>query len=77
MRTRDKRVNPGSQPKPKPVAIIACTKQKRRGTWPAVQLYDTSELFRESVRTAQADGLPILVLSTKYGLVEAHESLAW
>jgi hypothetical protein len=41
---------------------------KRRGTWPAIQLYDVSALFRESVEVARAAHLPILVLSTKYGL---------
>ena len=55
------------------VAIIACTKQKRRGTWPAIQLYDPSDLFQESVELAHDAGLPILVLSTKYGLVRSNE----
>jgi hypothetical protein len=61
----------------RPAAIIACTKNKRRGTWPAIQLYDASSLFRLSVETARADGLPILILSTKYGLVEPDELLTW
>lgn len=59
------------------VAIIACTKMKRRGTWPAIQLYDPSPLFLESVKVALAESLPILVLSTKYGLVVSDEPLAW
>lgn len=59
------------------VAIIACTKQKRRGTWPAIQLYDPSDLFQKSVELAHDAGLPILVLSTKYGLVRSNEKLTF
>lgn len=52
------------------VAVIACTKAKRRTAAPAIQLYDRSELFRLCVATATSDSLPVLVLSSKYGLVE-------
>jgi hypothetical protein len=77
MRMRGKAVAHEPSSKDHAVTIIACTKQKRRGTWPAIQLYDVSALFRECVKVAKSDGLPVLILSTKYGLVEPEAQLAW
>lgn len=54
---------------PKKLAVIACTKQKRSTSAPAIELYDRSALFRLSVAAARHEGLAVLVLSSKYGLV--------
>ncbi|MGE4226109.1 MAG: DUF6884 domain-containing protein [Vicinamibacterales bacterium] len=50
--------------------IVTCTKRKRAGQHPARDLYSPSPLFRRCLRQALADGHPVFVLSTKYGLVE-------
>jgi len=52
------------------VAIVACTKRKHSTPARAIDLYDASPLFRLSVAAARREHLPVLVLSTKYGLVE-------
>ena len=57
------------------VAVIACTKVKRSEPARAIDLYDRSPLFRLSVDAARKDGLRILVLSSKYGLVDSDALL--
>ncbi len=57
----------------KKVAMLACTKQKRTSAVPAIEMYEPSPLFRRCVETARADRLPIVIFSTKYGLIPARE----
>lgn len=63
------------QPSLARVAIVACTKQKRSTAAPAIELYDRSPLFRLSVAAARRHNLPVLVLSSKYGLVKPDTML--
>jgi hypothetical protein len=65
--------SPARQTAPKKVAVVACTKQKRPTAARAIELYDRSPLFRLSVAAARREGYPVLILSTKYGLVEADQ----
>ena len=58
------------------IAVIACTKAKLRHEARAVELYSASPLFRKSLDQAVADGLRILVLSTKYGLIDGDVIIA-
>jgi hypothetical protein len=58
------------------IAVIACTKAKLRHEARAVGVYSASPLFRKSVDQAVADGLRILVLSTKYGLIDGDVIIA-
>jgi hypothetical protein len=51
------------------VNIIACSKLKLTRPAPAVDLY-TGPLFLRSLEVAKADAIPVLILSTKYGLVD-------
>ena len=55
------------------VAVVACTKAKLRRRAPAIEMYSPSPLFQKSCDQARAEGLPIVILSTKYGLVDAQE----
>jgi len=57
-------------------AVIACTKAKRSHPAKAVDLYSASPLFRKSREQADGDGLPVLVLSTKYGLIDGQLVIA-
>ena len=57
----------------KTVAMIACTKQKQTCAVPAIEMYQPSPLFRRCVETARADRLPIVIFSTKYGLIPARQ----
>ena len=64
----------GSAPRPAPgslsiLNIIACGQKKRQRASPAIELYIGS-VFQRSLDIARADGLPVLILSTKYGLVD-------
>jgi hypothetical protein len=61
----------GATPRPRPghlsvLNIIACGQRKREIASPATELY-TGPVFQRSMEIARADGLPILMLSTKYG----------
>ena len=57
----------------KTVAMIACTKQKQTRAVAAIEMYGPSPLFRRCVETARADKLPIVIFSTKYGLIPARQ----
>lgn len=64
----------GGTPRPVPsnvgiLNIIACGQRKRQTASPAMELY-TGPVFQRSLEIARADGLPVLILSTKYGLVD-------
>lgn len=50
------------------IALIACSASKSPAPAPARHLY-TGQLFRASVRYAEAAGLPWAVLSAKHGLL--------
>ena len=52
------------------VALIACTKKKRQGTFEAKYLYDESPLFRKSYQYAKQITDKIYILSAKYGLLK-------
>ena len=52
------------------VALIACTKKKRKGTFEAKYLYDESPLFRKSYQYAKQFTNKIYILSAKYGLLK-------
>ena len=51
------------------VVIIACSKTKLSTAAPAINLY-TGPLFTTSVEVAKQEGRPILVFSTRYGLLD-------
>ena len=51
------------------VTVVACSKLKLNEAAPAIELY-TGPIFRSSIDVAKADGLPILILSTRYGLLD-------
>lgn len=57
------------------LAIVACTKAKLRHPAPAAELYSPSRLFTLSLAQVQSDGLPYMILSTKYGLVPPEREL--
>ena len=66
------RFNPdSSQPMPR-VALLACTKVKRSGQNRALEMYDLSPLFRYSVEAAKRDNLPVLIVSSKYGVIDGN-----
>jgi hypothetical protein len=52
--------------------VIASSKTKLNRAAPAIDLY-TGPLCRTSVEVAKSEGLPILVLSTRYGLLDPTE----
>ena len=64
-----KAVSPHASGASSTVNIIACSKLKKTRSAPAVELY-TGPLFLRSLEVAQADAIPVLILSTKYGLVD-------
>ena len=51
------------------VALITCTKAKKKGTWPAWELYSASDFFRRYYQFAKNTADKIFILSTEYGLV--------
>lgn len=51
------------------VTIVTCSKAKLPGVHPARRLYSASRLFNRCMAQADKDGHPILILSTKYGLI--------
>jgi hypothetical protein len=57
------------------LAIVACSKQKLGTRARAVDLYSPSRLFSFSIQQALADGCPVLILSSKYGLVSPDTEL--
>jgi len=59
---------------PSVVVCIACCATKRARRSPARELY-ASRLFQTSVRWAEAQGLPWVVLSAKHGIVEPDQEL--
>jgi len=56
--------------------LIGCVKGKRKGTWPARQLY-VSELFSRRRHYAEATGCSWFILSAKHGLVAPDEPIEW
>lgn len=57
----------------KTVVLISCTKSKRSYACAAKELYDKSQLFRESYKYAKKFDCPIFILSAKYGLVSENQ----
>lgn len=51
------------------IAIVACTASKLSHRAKARDLYTPSALFRKSVEEAEAEGLPIVILSSRYGVL--------
>ncbi len=58
------------------VALIACTKKKRQGTFEAKYLYDESPLFRKSYQYAKQITDKIYILSAKYGLLKDSDVIS-
>jgi cytoplasmic iron level regulating protein YaaA (DUF328/UPF0246 family) len=56
-------------------ALVACCKQKKNYPTEAIELY-CSPLFKKSVEYAKSFGLPIYILSAKYGLISASRTIA-
>ena len=52
------------------VAIVTCTKLKRPSRSRAIEMYDRSPLFRLCIEAARRDDLPVLVVSSKYGVID-------
>jgi len=60
----------------KPVAcLIACCKTKSNYPAKAINLYQ-SALFKKSVAYADKFGLPVYILSAKYGLISGERTIA-
>jgi len=57
----------------KTVAVIMCAKTKKSFSCPAVEMYVDSPLFSRSVETAREERLPIVILSSKYGLIPERQ----
>ncbi len=61
----------------KPVAVlIGCTVSKRNKPCKAGEMYIPSQLFRKSFILAKKTGLPIYILSAKYGLISENRIIA-
>ncbi len=60
----------------KPIAcLISCVSKKQKRPDRAIALY-TSDLFKKSVLFAQSKGLPVFILSAKYGLLNSDRVIA-
>lgn len=56
-------------------ALISCVKSKNSRPSKAVDLY-SSALFKHSRKYVERQGLPIFILSAKYGLIEGDRIIA-
>jgi len=56
--------------------LIGCVKGKRKGTWPARELY-VSELFSRRRHYAEVAGCSWFILSAKHGLVAPDQPIEW
>ncbi len=60
---------------PRPMVLVGCSKQKRKGTWPAAELY-TSPLFLKARAWAERFGYRWAVLSAHYAVIEPTKEVA-
>ena len=58
-----------------PLHLVACTKAKRPGIWPARELYAASDWFRKARHYVERQGAPWRILSAEHGLVEPDQLL--
>jgi hypothetical protein len=61
--------------------ILSCSQQKAlaEGDLPAIDRYDgpTFRVLRKYLRTNSDDSLAVLILSAKFGLIEAEQKIPW
>ena len=61
----------------KPIAIIGCSKQKRKdaGKIPARERYEASDLFKKRRDYVEQQGLEYYILSAEYGLISPNDMI--
>lgn len=56
------------------IAFINCSKEKRKGTWPAGLIYDESDLFKKSKSYVKSQAFDqYYILSAKFGLLHPED----